>query len=164
MWIPQGGPKRSGQSVDGSGQHSGDPGGELATRIYNKILAEPELQGLDEQKLKRVYDELKGALSGFSTSPKEDALLEQSSSPEDEYYKQEIARLKKMPGLENIDRWTTDQQRDLIDSVNAASEGRPFVPRAKQRQQSAQPQRKPFAGDDEYLNDPEKWNRERKKL
>lgn len=162
MWIPQSGPKkRSGQSVDGSGQHSGDPGGDAADRIYTKILGEPELQGLDEQKLKRVYDELRGALSGFNTTPKEDAQLEQSSSPEDEYYKQEIARWKKTPPFQNIDTWPPDQQRDFIDSVNSASGGQP---RQRRPKQLAVPQRQPFAGDDEYLNDPEKWNRERKKL
>jgi hypothetical protein len=152
VWIPQGGPKRSGQNIDGSGQHSGDPGGEAAERIFNKIRGEPELRGLDEQKLKRVHDELRGALSGFSTTPQEDAQLQQSLSPEDEYYKQEIARWKKLTPFENIETWPPDEQRDFIDSVNAASAGQPRQQRPKQL---ARPQQEKPWSSDEFWNNPE---------
>lgn len=60
-----------------------DPGDDQAERIVRALRRTPGLEYLpiwsDPQKLKRFTDEMRASLSGYDTTPHEDALLRQES-------------------------------------------------------------------------------------
>ena len=62
---------------------SPDPGADQAERIVQALRRVPGLEYWslwnDPQKLKRFTDEMRGALSGYDTTPHEDARLRQES-------------------------------------------------------------------------------------
>src|SRR5689334_2469356 len=57
-----------------------------------------------------------------------------------------------------------EKKQEFLDAMAEDEPGRDTTPEEDARVRSESPRRRPFEGDDEYLQNPAKWNQERKKL